>query len=347
MVENKLKTAILGLDGPDRTLLNAAAKMASYNIQAVADKDSTLAEKVAAELSCEHYDDYRQLVIQNQFDCLLVAAPLHTCDEHLRTAMKKKFNVLKLPPLAQDFEQALELVRLAEEQNVKFAVANQFRCAQSFRELKKFLQPSYIEKIFLITALCTASPDQPQPWQCDQKLAGGGVLLHQCYQLIDQIVSIFAVPQQVYCLATNTAADRKQRQYLTEDTSVLAVRFSEAVSGNIITSKVFGPPQQILKVYGKDKTLTVTDAEFTVSDQSGHVTEHFQYHDNNLLRTTEMLNNFALSILSPDQHKLYSSASENLKNMAVIEAAYLSARTAMPEQPLRIFQKAHPQPTGI
>ena len=69
------------------------------------------------------YDDFRQLIIQNQFDCLLVAAHIHSCDEYLRIAMKKKFNILKLAPPARNFEEATQLVQLAEEENIKFAVA--------------------------------------------------------------------------------------------------------------------------------------------------------------------------------------------------------------------------------
>jgi hypothetical protein len=45
-------------------------------------------------------------------------------------------------------------------------------------------------------------------------------------------------------------------------------------------------------------------------------------------------------VLSPDKNKLASSGRENLKNMAVIESAYLSARTGFPEEPGRILQMA-------
>jgi hypothetical protein len=55
-----------------------------------------------------------------------------------------------------------------------------------------------------------------------------------------------------------------------------------------------------------------------------------------------LLKDFAQSILSPDENKLCSSGRENLKDMAVIESAYLSARTGFPEEPGRILQMASP-----
>jgi hypothetical protein len=43
-------------------------------------------------------------------------------------------------------------------------------------------------------------------------------------------------------------------------------------------------------------------------------------------------------VLRPEGKKMASSGRENLKNMAVIESAYLSARTGMPEEPGKILQ---------
>ena len=206
MSRNGLKTAVLGLNDGGRFLLEAASKADYFQIEAVADKDTTLAERVAGEYNCPWYDDYRQLVMQNQLDCLLVAAGLHSCDKQLRIAMKKKFNVFKLAPPARNFEEAAEFVVLAKQENIKFAIANPRRFAQSYLAFREFLQQGRIEQIFLITAFCNfgdlsqqrqeqEEQDKEQhkelspqrTWRADPKLAGGGVLLYDCYQIIDQI----------------------------------------------------------------------------------------------------------------------------------------------------------------
>ncbi len=347
MSKSKVKTAVLGLDDRGQLLLEVANKIDCFEILAVADKDTKLAERVAGEYNCSHYDDYRQLIIQNQLDCLLVAAGTYSCGEYIRMAMKKKFNVLKLAPPARNFEEAVEFVRLAENENIKFAVANVSRFAQSFLVLRQFLQEGRIGQIFLITAFCTTGNKDIGSWQTDPKLAGGGVLLHNCYQIIDQIIWNFAIPQQVYSLNTNTAGDRQQRHYLTEDTAVVTMKFADTSFGNLIASKVFGPKQKLLRVYGKDKILTVSDTRFTVSDSFGRISEESEYEDDQLCWHKALLENFALSILSPDKNKLCSSGRDNLKDMAVIESAYLSARTGMPEEPRRIVQTAHIEPVNI
>ena len=348
MSEGKLKAAILGLNEGGQLLIEAAKGIDYLQIHAVADKDTNLTERIAGQCQCVAYDDYRQLIIEmdsgsdTDHRCLLVAEGMHSCDEHIRMAMKKKFNVLKLAPAARNFEEAAEFVRLGEDENVTFAIANPSRFARSFLALKEFLQEGRIEQIFLMGAFCSVDKRPRLSWQSDPKLAGGGVLLYDCYQTIDQIVLHFGIPQQVYCLNTNQAQDKQQRLYLTEDTTVVTMKFSDTLICNLIASwrTGIGPREQFLRLYGKDKVLTVNNTQLTVSNGLGRVSKELKYDDDRLVCITENLKNFALSILLPDNNKLCSSSRENLRNMAVIESAYLSARTGFPEEPGRILQMA-------
>ena len=342
MSESKLKTAILGLDEGGRMLLEAAGRLEYFNIQAVADKDTNLVEKIADEHRCRAYDDYRQLIIQNQLDCLLVAASMHSCDEYVKRAMKKRFHVLKLAPAARNFEEAAEFVHIAEEEGIQFAVANPGRFAKSFLTLRQFLQQSHIEQVFLLKAFCNVGDYTHYSWQTDWKLAGGGVLLHNCYRLIDQILWNFDMPQQVYSLNTNPAQDKQQRLYLTEDTAVVTMKFSDTFIGNLIASRRAGirPKEEYLRLYGKDKILSVGQSRLTISDENGRISDELNYDDEEIACMTELLKNFALSILAPEENKLISTGRDNLRNMAVMESAYLSARTGFPEEPARILQMA-------
>lgn len=79
MREAPLKTAVLGLDNTGRLLLEAVRGLDYFTIVAVADGDTNLSQQVARQFNCTAYDDYRQLVMQNQLDCLFVAARPHLC----------------------------------------------------------------------------------------------------------------------------------------------------------------------------------------------------------------------------------------------------------------------------
>ena len=341
MSQGKLKTAILGLTDKGQQLLTAAAQSEQFDIAAVADADAELAEKIAHRYGCEAFDDYRQLVIQNQLDVLIVAAPPHLCDEHMRAAMKKKFNILKLIPPALDFEQTAELIRLAKSEKVRFAAAHSHRFRPGFRKLADYLESQNAKDFHLITGVCNLqiNLDHPsQRWLSDPQLAGGGVLLRSCYELIDLIVRNFGIAQQVYCVSTNQAPDKQQRLSITEDTVVLTMKFSDTLVANLVASRVFGPPGQMLKIHTKDGFLTASGANFILYDNLGNIVDRFEPESTESDSTAKMLETFADSLLSPDKNRPFDKENSDLITMAVIESAYLSARTAMPEEPLKVLE---------
>jgi predicted dehydrogenase len=338
MVDRKLKTAVIGLNEHGLLLLEAANASEYYEIAAAADKDTHLAEKTGKEFGCSAYDDYRQLIIQNDLDCLLVGAGLHSCDEYLHAAIKKKFNILKWPPAGRSFEETVELVKISEDNNVQFCIANVNRLSESFSAFRKHIEEGDIEHIYLLEVVCNTGREIFPAWHNDRELSGGGVLLRSCYELINQIIMSFSVPQEVYCVKTNTASDRQQRHYLTEDTAIVILKFREDFIGHIKASKVLGPKKAFLRVFGKERILTLSDDFILVTDIQGKVLQEEQYTFDAKECTERLLEKYALSILKADKNKPYSTGRENLKNMAVIESAYLSAKTGMPESVLRVLE---------
>ncbi len=335
-----LTTGILGLGTEGQLLLEAARRSGEFAIQAIADQDQQRVEKVAAELGCEPYTDYRQMIVQNQLDCLLVGADIHTCDEQIKTALRKKFNVLKLAPPAREYEEALEYVQIAEYEKVRFAIGNPARFRSSYRTARELIGQGSLRNAFLVTAYAEVGGVDRPAWQSDPKLAGGGVLLHDCHAIVDQILWNFSIPQQVYALTTNQAPDKQQRLYLTEDTAVVSLKFAEALVASLVATrrKDQGPTRRGLQIYGKESRLTVTDDRVIFSADSGEDDQVWQYEETEQETVERMLCSFAESLRDPGAHELVSSVGENLQNMAVFEAAYLSARTGFPEEPARILQ---------
>ncbi|MCJ7777750.1 MAG: Gfo/Idh/MocA family oxidoreductase, partial [Sedimentisphaerales bacterium] len=369
MRESPLKTAVLGLDDAGRLLLEAAQGLDYFTIVAVADSDTNLAQQQAGLCNCAAYDDYRQLITQNQLDCLFVAAPLHSCAEYLRMALKKKFNILKLPPLARNFSEAAELVKLAQDQEISLAVANLGRFAKPALAMRSFVLQNSAEQPFFILAAASGGPRAK--WRNDPVLAGGGVVLYDCWDIIDQITWNFGIPQQVYCpvlsavegVAGITAPDRQQRLYLTEDSAIVTMKFSAYLSGCLLAGRAaphpfWEPglsklmtaasqngcggkgPQKWLITHGLDKRVRFDDKSFEVTDSLGQCLQQDNFDDDCLSRMKKVLENFGSNLLWPDKDPLISTAADNLKNMAVIEAAYLSARTGMPEEPGKILKIA-------
>jgi len=343
MYEKPLKTAVLGLDESGRLLLEAVQGLDYFSIVAVADSDTKLAQQEAQLYKCTPYDDYRQLVTQNQLDCLFVAAPIHTCAEYLRMAIKKKFNILKIPPMARNFSESAELTKLAKAEGVSMVVASIDRFSQSALALRNFMQENSSEQVFFISAASgkKTTPDPfSQKWRSDPVLAGGGVILYDCWDIIDQITWNFGIPQQVYCVAGNTTLDRQQRLYLTEDTATITMKFSDALSANLLVGRAADSMCNGLIAHLQDKLVKLDDSRFEITDSKGQTLRRDVFNDDNLGKMKQVLENFGANLLSPENRHLVCTSEENLNNMAVIEAAYLSAKTGMPEEPGRILKIA-------
>jgi hypothetical protein len=100
-------------------------------------------------------------------------------------------------------------------------------------------------------------------------------------------------------------------------------------------------------IYGKNGSLMVTDEKLTLCDRLGEVLEEFSYEYNEEQLAIQLLDNFAQSVLSPEGIQFYCKAVDSLPTMALIEAAYLSARTAMPEEPEKVLERGHSMSVGI
>jgi len=347
MADKTFKAGILGLNPKGLALLEAAERTGRYRIAAVAGLDPETLAAAAQRYEAEPYEDYRQLVVQSELDVLFVAGSMHVCGEHARAALRKGCDVVRVVPPGLDFEQTAELVATARKEKVRFVVADPRRFAPSFADMRAYIQEEGAETFHLISAVMNAPQDFTDPrdrWLTDPQLAGGGVLLHECYALIDQILLNFPVPQQVYSINTNHAPDRQQRLSLTEDTAVVTMWFSDTLLGNLSTSRTFGPWLCRLRAHKDDGYAVVTDERFTIHDNEGRVLEErtYPYDEGRLL--AELLERFARHKEHPRRCPLFSAPEEALRTMAVIQAAYVSARTAAAEAPSKILEMARTGP---
>jgi len=344
MEHKKLKLAVIGLNEQAEQLLDIAVESGFYEVAAIGDERAERAEKCARKYNCPTFTDYRQLIVQTETDFLLFGAPVHLCAEFIRLGIGQKRHILKLCPPALDFEQLAEFYRQAQKEQVLFLVVQNSRFGLPFEYIRSYIEkPQPSQPWHLITAVCHVpilEIDPTMRWLNDPKTAGGGVLLQNCYGLIDELVLCFGLPQRVYALTINQAPDKQQRLSLTEDTAVLAMQFTDTLIAQLCASRTLGPARRHLRVHGKLQHLTATEEEVVVYDNSGILLRQQQYPDDVVPSKKRMLENLALSLLDPKNHILYPPYGCDLKTYAVIESAYLSNRTGMPEEPSKILNLA-------
>lgn len=351
MGEGKLRTGVLGLDRHGQAALEALTASPLFEVVALADQDMAAAGRLAEKVGVGAFDDYRQFILQNTFDCLIICARLYTCLEHVRMALKKKTHVLKWAPMARTFPEADELAALATSEGVRFDVANpQFYCPDLVR-LGGLIPDQAADRPFLIRGFWEVGmaleaggevpSDTGQTWMTDKELAGGGVLLYEGYGLIDRLVRGLGVPQQVYCL-TRSHASTKAIRYLAEDVALLSLRFGEGLIGDLVLVRHWDdrPGHRELSALWRDRTVCMEGQGLVVRDAAGGLIERVEGCGDPSGQVRRLLADYAASHSDPEGHPFAGSAGPNLQVMAVMEAAYLSAQTGSPESPDRLLDRA-------
>jgi len=338
----KLKTAWLGVSPRTASLLEAAAATGLYEIISIADRNMANAAKAAKVYDCTAFDDYRQFILQNQPDVLVVAESMHKCAEYVKAAISKKCHILKLIPTAQDFELAAEIFELIKRNNVRYVTAAPARFAPGYERLVDVIRASGIRDFYFVN-ICAAFGDnffQPIPScaQSEQSISGRGVLLNDCFELISLLVENFSMPTQIYALMTNQSPDKKARQYFGEDTFTASLVFRGGLIGTIMAARQQGEAIPPVRIYGSQKNIIAFPNRLTIYNSSDNSTDEKQYPCDADKCIAEMFIDFGRALLEPDKYKMRNGFRLDLATMSVIEAAYLSAKTGMPESPGRFFE---------
>ncbi len=346
----KLKVGLLGLGPSGQTHLKALAQVDAFELVAVADRDKARAANFAAQVQCPAFDDYRQFILQNSFDCLIVSEGLHHCLEHVRLAIKKKSHILKWAPMARGFAEAAELASLAATEQVRLDVADPLSYCGRFARVRLRLSDKAQERPYLVRALwetgvspCPAAGRRTAgqaAWMTDRQSAGGGVLLYEGYGLIHILVGGLGLPQQVYCLSRSHASD-KALPYLAEDVAVLSLRFGEGLFAELSLIRHLDdrPGCRQITVFTRDDRIT-TECLLpgaNAAAPSSQDEERPGCDDGDL--ALRLLTDYAGSLRDPEGRPFGSDTRANLDVMAVIEAAYVSSQTGSPESPCRILTR--------
>ena len=162
--------------------------------------------------------------------------------------------------------------------------------------------------------------------------------MEQAYHLIDLFVWNLGAPEQVYSLNTNRCSKKSLPPYLTEDTAMLSMKFADGIMGNLLTSWMSGPAGESISFHGTDGTMVAGIDHLNVYDSRGRLVMEQSYHIDQQWSIAQQLRHFAGSLLD-EEVKPVSVAGEHLANVAVIESAYLSARTQLPET-LKVYGPA-------
>ncbi len=173
-----------------------------------------------------------------------------------------------------------------------------------------------------------ATGDEPEGWRGDSLRAGGGVLLNGAYAQVDLLVTLLGLPESVYAVCSFARAPGETLNYDTEDTALVLMRWGSDCSAMLVARRGVIPGAWQITLVGTNDTLVWPAADSSDDDEAG-MGAHSAAGIARQIRS-------AAGICETVVRRPDLRARDHLATLAVIEAAYLSAKTGAPEVPARL-----------
>lgn len=217
-------------------------KVSNSKLVAVMRRD----ESKAADYARRHsiaiwYSSADKLIADPNVTAIYVATPPDTHAEYAIKALKAGKPVYVEKPMARNYKECLEMIRVAEETGVPLFVAYYRRMLPGFVKVKELIDSGKIGKPLTVLLKLIKSPSLDElkgnlPWRVIPEIAGGGHFFDLASHQLDYLDYIFGPIIKAKGIATNLGG-----LYKAEDTVSAAFEFENGVIGTGEWSFVASP----------------------------------------------------------------------------------------------------------
>ncbi len=202
------------------------------------------------------YQDWRDLVSDDDVDAVYVATPVHLHAEMTVAAAAAGKHVLCEKPMARTVEECERMISAAEEAGVKLGVSYYRHLYPVIDRIKALLADGSVGApvVAQINAFeqFDPDPDHPRAWLLDEGKAGGGPLYDFGCHRIEVLLNLFGTAAGI-----TGRVDRVVFERDVEDTAVAAIRFDRGPIAVLTVSHGPSEPQDTLDVFGTSGSIHV------------------------------------------------------------------------------------------
>lgn len=199
----QVRIGVVGCGVIGRYHLDNISKNDKIKLIGVCDIDEKQAKKIAKDNDCKAFSDYKELVLSDNIDVVIVATPHYQHPEISIWAFEHGVHVLCEKPIAVQVNEARSINDVHKKHpELKFGIVFQMRRDPLWRQVKKLIETGETGKIFRVswivtTWLRTQSYYDSGGWRGTWKGEGGGVLMNQCPHQLDLLQWFFGMPEEI------------------------------------------------------------------------------------------------------------------------------------------------------
>ncbi len=241
------------------------------SICAVMRRNITKAEESAKKLGAKKwYDNIDELLADDEINAIYIATPpgLHF-EQAIKCCKAKKPTYIE-KPFARNYQEAMEITRMFEEEKIPLYVAHYRRALPRFIKIKEILQSGEIGEVCEVDFRLNRKYNYDEihnTWLYNTELSGGGKFYDIAPHSIDIMVYLLGNFTEIHGIAANN-----NKEYEVEDVVVMSFKTDKGVLGttnfnSLALDKkdemiIYGTKGKIkFSIHGSDPIVIVTDEE--------------------------------------------------------------------------------------
>jgi len=332
---------MIGVGGFGGFTLKALCESPQVRLVGLSDAVPAVAERAGKEAKVPAYSDNRRLLAETRPAAVFLAVPPAEIPTLVEACARRDLHVWTELPLASSLDEGVELVRQMERAGLKLAVGTQWRFAAGYQAVRQLL--GELGRLLLIRAHYLFNWGQELGWRGDAE-SGGGAMRELGYHLVDLLVGLLGLPDEVYGVSTggkrpavSGGKDSSRPLYDTDDAAAAIFRYVSGTTATLAVGRRSGPVSEELALHGERGSLIANAEVCLLRDADGNVLDRIEETAPPAAVFRRQIEAFVHAVQT-DAKSYECSGLENLLNLAVIEATYLSDRTSQPENPLHLLK---------
>ncbi|MGM0124788.1 hypothetical protein IGI37_002182 [Enterococcus sp. AZ194] len=233
-------------------------------VTGVYDRNHVTGLNFAQKMNITYYDNIEEILL-SEIDTVLICSENSLHYDYTLAAAYHKKHVIIEKPLALNTSDAIRMILVCREHNVKLMVAHPLRFSPTILELKKIYQTGELGKILCING--TNHGKNPGGWFLNKELAGGGAIIDHMIHLIDLTKWLFEFEiDSIYTMKhASTYSD-------IEDSGLIHINFTNEVFMSLDTS--WNRPLNF-PIWGDATLEIITDRGQVIVDGIGRKSDLF------------------------------------------------------------------------
>lgn len=255
---DKVRIGIIGVGGMGQGHAATQEQIEETELTAVCDSDEGVMKEVAEKYGVPGFVKHEELLDSGLVDAVIIATPHYFHPPIAIDAFRRGLHVLSEKPIGVTVKAADEMIAVAKETGLKFAVMFQMRTEKSYRIARKAIEDGIVGEIYrthmVIGWYRSQAYYNSATWRATWTGEGGGVLLNQAPHNLDIFTWLAGSPARV------TAQVRTRKHDIeVEDEAFALLEYPNGAHGYLYTSVNEVPGSSQIEISGDCGKVVIDD----------------------------------------------------------------------------------------